>query len=66
MTQRLWVGTGGSVTCDEHAGTYLRSAIENDPTADNHITPLDWWTLYITRGLPCETCVPWNSLKVAQ
>ena len=25
---RLWVGTGGNVTCDEHAGVYLKTAIE--------------------------------------
>jgi hypothetical protein len=64
MSNRLWVGAGGSVTCDAHAGVYLKSAIENDPTATHHETPLDWWLEYSLRELPCETCTPWMSLEL--
>lgn len=59
---RLWVGTGGSVTCDEHAGHYLKSAIDNDPTARMHTTPLDWWVIYSDASFPCETCTPWMEI----
>jgi hypothetical protein len=59
---RLWVGTNGSVTCDEHAGVYLKSAIQNNPTERNHITPLDWWVIYSEASFPCETCTPWMEM----
>lgn len=65
-TQRLWVSDNGDVTCDDHAGMYLRCAIEAKPNAKKHRTPLDSWSLYFTNllggeNLVCETCVPWNS-----
>lgn len=60
MSKRLWVGTSGTVVCDEHAGVYLKSSIEANPTSATHETPLDWWVLYTTKTFPCETCVPWN------
>jgi hypothetical protein len=59
-SNRKWVGTRGDVICDEHAGVYLKSAIENDPTARQHITPLDWWIIYSSNDFPCEVCVPWK------
>jgi hypothetical protein len=65
MSKRLWVSDNGSVTCDEHAGTYLRCAIEARPKAKSHCTPLDNWSMYFEHllgGLPCETCVDWSTL----
>ena len=62
MSDRLWLGTRGDVTCEDHAGTYLKASIEADPEATHHITPLDWWIVYVTKGMPCETCTPWMSL----
>ena len=66
MSQRLWVSDNGDVLCEEHTGTYLRSAIEVKPKAWSHRTPLGNWSLYFTHliggeNLVCETCVPWNS-----
>jgi len=61
---RLWLGTGGSVTCYAHAGAYLTAEIDNKPQATNHITPLDWWIEYTLRELPCETCTPWNTFTL--
>jgi len=61
-SNRLWVGTGGSVTCDEHAGSYLKSAIQNEPMAIMHTTPLDWWVVYSEASFPCETCTPWKDI----
>jgi hypothetical protein len=65
-TQKLWISDNGDVTCEEHAGMYLRCAIEAKPKAKQHKTPLDNWALYFTHllggeNLVCETCVPWNS-----
>jgi hypothetical protein len=65
IKNRLWVGTRGNVTCDEHAGVYLKSEISNNPNAENHITPLDWWVLYSQASFPCETCKPWNEVHNA-
>jgi len=62
--QRLWLGTGGDVTCDEHAGVYLKAEIANNPSATMHTTPLDWWIIYSTGSFPCETCHPWRNIKV--
>lgn len=53
---RLWVGTAGEVTCEDHAGSYLRAEIANNPNARHHITPLDWWIIYTSGGHVCETC----------
>jgi hypothetical protein len=66
MAQRLWVSNKGDVICEDHAGTYLRCAIEAKPKAIKHKTPLDDWSLYFTHllggaDLVCEVCVPWNS-----
>jgi hypothetical protein len=65
-TERLWVSDDGDVTCENHAGMYLRCAIEAKPNAKKHNTPLDRWSLYFTHllggeNLVCETCVPWDS-----
>jgi len=65
-TERLWVSDNGDVTCENHAGMYLKCAIEAKPKAVKHNTPLDRWALYFTHllggeNLVCETCVPWNS-----
>ena len=62
---RLWLGTGGSVTCYTHAGAYLTAAIDNNPQAAHHVTPLDWWVEYSLRELPCETCTPWHTITLS-
>jgi hypothetical protein len=66
MSNRLWVDDNGTVVCDEHAGTYLRSAFEAKPQAIQHRTPLGTWCAYYTHllggaDLVCEVCTPWNS-----
>jgi len=66
MNQRLWVSDNGDVTCEEHAGVYLRSSIQAKSKAVKHRTPLGNWSLYFTHllggeNLVCETCTPWNS-----
>ena len=66
MSNRLWVNDDGTVTCDNHAGMYLRSAFQAKPKAIKHKTPLGTWCAYYTNllggeNLVCETCVPWNS-----
>jgi len=63
---KLWISDNGDVTCENHAGAYLKSAIETKPKAISHITPLDNWSLYYTHliggeNLVCETCTPWHS-----
>ena len=37
-TQKLWISDNGDVTCEEHAGAYLRCAIEAKPKAKQHKT----------------------------
>jgi hypothetical protein len=66
MSKRLWVSDNGDVVCENHAGTYLKCAIEAKPKAIEHSTPLDNWGLYFTHliggaNLVCEVCVPWDS-----
>lgn len=66
MIKCLWVSDNGDVVCEEHAGMYLRSAIQAKPKATKHDTPLNNWSLYFTNllggeNLVCETCVPWDS-----
>jgi hypothetical protein len=66
MSKRLWVSDDGDVVCEDHAGVYLKSAIENKPNAKAHSTPLDQWSLYFTHllggeNLVCEVCTPWDS-----
>lgn len=39
-TTRLWANDNGAIVCEEHAGAYLRSAIEARPKARTHKTPL--------------------------
>ena len=65
-TQRLCVSDSGDVTCDDHAGMYMRCAIEAKPNVKKHRTPLGNWAMYYTHllggeNLVCETCVPWSS-----
>lgn len=67
--ERLWVSDNGNVLCDNHAGTYLRTAIQAKPKAKTHRTPLDIWTSYSLNrigGLPCEVCVDWSSLVIEE
>lgn len=65
-TQRLWVDDQGTVLCENHAGSYLRSAITANNQAIQHKTPLGTWCAYYTnliggKDIVCETCVPWDS-----
>jgi hypothetical protein len=65
--RRLWVSDNGDVTCDGHAGAYLRSAIEANPVAVSHRTPLGTWDAYsmhLLGALPCSTCVDWMKLEI--
>ena len=55
-SNKLWIGTAGEITCENHAGTYLKTAIANDPTARQHITPLDWYIIYTSGSYNCESC----------
>jgi hypothetical protein len=66
MSERLWVSDNGDVVCENHAGTYLKSAIKANPNEFEHSTPLDNWSAYyahLSSGghLVCEVCVPWDS-----
>lgn len=66
MSKRLWVSDNGDVVCEEHAGFYLKCAIEAKPNKTAHNTPLDNWGLYFTHllggeNLVCEVCTPWDS-----
>ena len=65
--RRLWVSDDGSVICDGHAGVYLRSAIEANPVAISHRTPLGTWDAFsmdLLGALPCEVCVDWSTLEI--
>ncbi len=37
-TQKLWVSDNGDVTCEAHAGMYLRCAIEAKPNHDEMLS----------------------------
>jgi hypothetical protein len=63
---RLWVSDNGDVTCDGHAGAYLRSEIKANPKAISHHTPLGAWDAYsmnLLGALPCSVCVDWMTLE---
>ena len=65
--ERLWVSEDGDVTCQNHAGAYLSSAIKAKPKAITHRTPLDTWDAYASNllgGLPCSTCVDYMTLDL--
>lgn len=62
---RLWVGLGGNVVCDQHAGASLKALIESNQNATTHKTTTDSWfstTSQFIDNLPCETCVDWSTL----
>ena len=67
-TQRLWVSDNGDVTCDNHAGVYLSSAIKNHSKARVHRTPLGTFASYTIEdiGLPCSSCVDWKTLDLGE
>jgi hypothetical protein len=63
LTQReerrssLWISNRGVVSCPQHGGEYLREAVESDPRADYHLTPLDtWMRLKPAHGLGDQGC----------
>lgn len=63
----LWSNDNGEISCAEHGGSYLRSAIAARPRAGAHRTPLGTWERLtagdiaelermIGRPVGCETC----------
>jgi hypothetical protein len=62
MTTQLWIqDTTGEVTCKDHAGHYLKSAIVANPKRISYWTELGTWDSYYTHliggeNLQCETC----------
>lgn len=54
--QRIWIDAGGMTLCDQHAGHYLRSAIEHSPRARWHQTPRGDWLADDSGQFTCETC----------
>lgn len=57
----LYVSERGVVACSQHGGAYLRAAVERDPHARQHVTPLDSWIAVDRDELPsdlaaCEGC----------
>jgi hypothetical protein len=66
MTTKFWVSDNGDVICDNHAGTYLKSAIKAFPNNLEHSTPLDNRAMYNKlflggEKLMCEVCAPFDS-----
>lgn len=63
----LWSNDNGEISCAEHGGSYLRSAISARPAARAHRTPLGTWERLtradlaelermMGRPVGCETC----------
>jgi len=63
----LWSNDNGEISCAEHGGSYLRSAITARPKARAHRTPLGTWerltradlaelARMVGRPVGCETC----------
>lgn len=42
-TKRYWVANNGNISCEEHGGQYLKSAVYQSPKARRHTTPLAVW-----------------------
>jgi hypothetical protein len=66
-TTPLWWDYNGRIVCVKHGGNYLSCAVEANPTATTHSTPLTTWELltdddrsYFDREVgvaaSCETC----------
>jgi hypothetical protein len=60
-----WSDDNGRITCSDHAGNYLQSAITAKPKAKKHRTPMGTWEYMNSLevavftaecGIPCETC----------
>lgn len=68
MEPRLWINDNWEVTCEKHAGAYLRTQIAQDPARTCWQTPITWWSVAsaadiadISAVIPegaalCETC----------
>lgn len=63
----LWSNDNGEISCAEHGGSYLRSAIAARPRSRAHRTPLGTWERLtredlaelermVGRPIGCETC----------
>lgn len=56
---RFWIATSGESVCTDCGGGYLRSAVQADPNAFHHITPLHDWLEFTkddVNDLRCEHC----------
>ena len=42
---RYWCDDNGALTCENHAGSYLRASISASPRKRTHRTPLGTWEL---------------------
>lgn len=42
---RYWCDDNGALTCEDHAGSYLRASISASPRKRTHRTPLGTWEL---------------------
>lgn len=64
----LWLNeNNGSISCEQHGGSYLRWEIDARPKARKHVTSLgtwlrvtaddrSWWLAEFGRAMACETC----------
>lgn len=53
----LWIDQNGRVACPDHAGHYLRSALDAVPDGIHIFTPLGHWSKAPeTADLHCENC----------
>jgi len=71
MNRTMWIDDNGRILCAQHAGSYLRTAIDARPRARTHRTPIGTWdrmdAMFIEEwereiGAPpsCESCRPTN------
>lgn len=55
-TSDLWIEANGRVVCPDHAGHYLRTALEVLPHSLHIFTPLGVWMRVTTEPATCEDC----------
>lgn len=56
--QRYWASNTGRVSCEEHGGNYLKSAVSRMPKARRIVTPLDAWERLTAREI--DEIREWN------
>lgn len=70
----LWSNDNGEISCAQHGGSYLRSAIAARPRARAHRTPLGTWerltagevaelARMVGRPVGCETCAARSRIR---